>query len=535
MIPIKWLEKRIKKNETLINVTGNNRPFYGFWDLHKGKHVLRLLGAIKDKETKELIHAQEVLRYYPDGHRQRIIYKTYNGTIFNEIVKAKVWATENLREPYGMRFVYKTDFQENSDYIMNFKLTKKGKDYKKYYTWRKDRRKEKWGYYNKEYETKIKLWFKDITEFILTEKEYEKTKNLKHNFKTNLNIFSILNKEKEKHFNLKEVVNYLNLYQEFSGLKIIWKERMQKHLKKTFLEKLKNYNDLFGKNEINKWYIKQLKTNTKLAEVLNSRNIRKAFFGVDIIEEKRKATFKTKLSKACKTKFETKIYDQKKKKFIIQEQSQEEITIRSVTKQYLTELPIYKKGTFFDYSEYEIIHFIDYLLFKLSNNEKLTKAMILNKDWELELDLMKEEKNKKESMELELKVIEIADMLGIHKSQLKEAEEKHKYLFKLPKTIEEINNQGKELKHCYQNNSSYLKNHANTSRVLIFIEKDGKPFATATLHNDGRVTQVLTYQNQKTEEKLERKFSKIIKTQFLPKLQEMRGENNGNKEQNYAA
>lgn len=521
MITKQQIKKKVLENEALIYndyYQGNN--FYGFWDLHKSKLVLRVFGGKTLPKTKEFIYFQEVLRYYPENHRQRVkYYSRYYGSV-NKMIQTRIWCTDNLQEPYGCRFYFRTTYDNGDKALINIRLNKKNMPYKTYLSYMSERPKESnWGYYTKENEKYVKVNYKEITEYILTENQLNKIKEYRiKELKINQSILDLI--DRDKIHTISELANYIDLYKKYTGLKFLYKNYLSRQLKEPFLQEIDR------NKELHKHFINLFKKDEDLARSLNARELKLHYKGVDVKERRKQINFKSNLTKVLKETWGTEKNEKNKEVLKIDTNRKKEI--HKILIDNIFELPIYKEIKNLYFYNSDLRHYIDYLELKHLINNKLTNAMIFNKKWRQELDLHKEQLKEEENRKITNKIKEIADMLGIKESKLKKGKEKNKYLFKVPETIKEYNQHGKELNHCYRGNSIYLEKHTEMKRVLIFIEKDGKPFATATLHDDGKVTQVHQHNNKEVEKDLKTKFNKIIRETFLPKITEMRGETYGN-------
>lgn len=525
MISNRQIRAKVLEHESDIKsdyYRGGN--FYGFWDIHKKKIVFRVFSGRNEPKTNLLIYFQEVLRFYPEKHRQRVKYYSYMRGNVNEFVNEKIWVSEDLREPYGMRMYFKTEYNETNELFISLRNRPNGKPYKAFLSTKlsKDgeKRKSRWGYYSEKNSKYVKLPYKDITKYITTENQKNKLKEYKiKGLKTEQNIMDLTYKDGLIY--ISDLEKYLSLYTRFSGLKILWKNDLYKQLNESFLNKLSE------KQELTKYYIDLIKTNPPLAKKLNATELSLAFKGVDIDKRRDEIAFKSTLTKTLKETWGTTRKGKRKYKFINIDTEEKKYIYEKITEN-IFKLPIYKSGYLGCYYETEVRHYIDYLELKFHINNKLSPAMVYNKEWRREIDLHKEKIKEEENKKLVERIFEIAKELGIKETELKEGENKNKYLFKVPETLKEYNSHGEKLNHCYRGNINYLKKHANMTDILIFIEKDGEPFATATLHNDGSITQVHQYQNEVVEKKLKTKIEKIIKESFLTKTQEMRREIYGN-------
>lgn len=525
MISNRQIKAKVLENESDIKsnyYTGSN--FYGFWDIHKKKIVFRIFSGRTEPKTNLLIYFQEVLRFYPEKHKQRIKYFSYSRGNVSELINEKIWVTKDLREPYGMRMYFKTEYNETNELFINLRNKPNGKPYKAFLNTKlskdEEKRKSRWGFYSERNYKYAKVPYKDITKYITTENQKDKLKEYKiKDLKTEQNIMDLTYKSGLIY--LSDLEKYLSLYTRFSGVKIFWKNSLYKQLNEKFLNKLNE------KSELTKHYIGLIKTNPQIARKLNTTELELSFKGIDIDKRRAEIAFKSILTKTLKNAWGT-IKKGKRKYTFINIDTEEKKYIYGKITENIFKLPIYKSGYLGYYYEADIRHYIDYLELKFHINNKLSPAMIYNKEWRREIDLHKEKIKEEENKKLVERIVEIAKELGIKETELKEGENKNKYLFKVPETLKEYNSHGTKLNHCYGGNINYLKKHVNMTDILIFIEKDGEPFATATLHNDGKITQVHQYQNEIVEKKLETKIKKIIKESFLTKAQEMRREIYGN-------
>lgn len=526
MLSHKIIKSRLLEKEKEITKNVEPNQMYGFWDKHKDKLVYRVFGGRLITKTKHFALFQEVLRYYPEKYKQKIEYKNRTGKIISKTVEEKIWVTEFFREPYGYNFSYSTTYDGNSNNMIVIRRNKTGGIYKnflKYHlkvnedgTLKKEE--DIWYFYRNNFVPNP--YIKDITKLMLNESDLNKIKNHKLEIKTSLNLLELLeNGRVTDTISLRELNQYLSLYKEYSGLRYFWKNDIFYNINKSLLQRLNK------DKKMKEWYMNIARNDRNKLSKINSVNVKKVFNGEDIDTITREQRFMFIFWLAARERWGT--YNKTEKKYMTDARDPKRKDIVKTIRQYIREIPMFKN----DYIEQtKMGHYIDYLEVK-TEHQKISKGIVVNKDWEKEYERIqakrkKEDRKKwiKENEKIEKAIKEIAFALGIKETEIKKGDQTEHVLFKAPKSVLEMDDFGNELNHCYANNNYYLTRHNNLQNILIFIEKEGKPYATATLHPDGKISQVHLKGNLEVEPKEKKQFKEIILTEFLPNLLKLKKE-----------
>ncbi len=524
MITTNQLQSRLKK---YLNTLKSFPTYMSFWDFDKKDIVLRIYGirtqTKRNTNEEKPIFTTEVMRYYPvikkmkshTGSRWNgYNYGNHKGHLFDRAVKY----------PSGLSSSYGSYFSEHDPKLININLKSGGVPYKLFNIAAGKQAFEGTREFYCIDVNEIKyydIWFRDYSEHILTEKELEKVSNYRMSgLKTNLNFveyISSIHSTKQLHLFVSQSTKY-------EGLHIILKNGLYKHLEDSFLKKVTK------DKEMEKWYINLIKTDLKKAERLNVSNLRDAYKGKDIELIRIKKSFKF-------------IWNKAKGKILRQQNGynykKEDITPKQMHIFKKIEEMLYETQLFIKHkkclqnnhisgvSQEELIDYFGYLEFRYDDKPELPNAIVLDKNWKKSFDLLLSKKQEKENKEINEKIMELAEFIGIEKKYMIKDKKKVDFAFRLPEDITNLNQHGKELSHCYRNNMNYIKRHSEKERVLIFIEKEGKPFATATLHPDGSITQINVNQDRtidKAQGKEKKLIVETIKQRIYPKLFENIGE-----------
>lgn len=502
-------DKIIDKFKTLK--TEDLKSFYGFWDMYKRTLTLRIFATayITNNGVKKLTHVKEVIRFAPNGLSDYENYTDRKGHHHNGIVKDVLW--ENSLYYHTFTNTWKAVLSNNDNHMtLPINLTKQGKPYA-LGVQRSYIQPTNWNTYDFEYfmKDKPKIYFEDITEYMQSPSTIKKLNKIKlKDGKTNTSIMSLITDTNQGIYNL---YNYLILYKKYSGLKVIYKNKLFNHLNEDFLEILSS------DEKYQKFYYKLIIKDKTAARYLTKFNFKKAFEGIDVERENVIKQVKSRL---------TRLYG---------EANELRKEIIDIVREYLKNIKWIDKykyeGRIHSYDD--IAHYIDYLVFKHEDRGGLTKAIYLNKNWKTEYDAIIQEIESVKAIERQLKfekenarigkaIEEMADMIGIHETTIKNDSSLNKYIVRLPNDLRDYNDQGTALIHCYKNNSEYLTSHKDLSEVLIFIEKNGVRYATATLHENGKLTDFHLQKNIDIEGYEKEKLSTVIKQELLPHIQKLR-------------
>lgn len=499
-------ERIIKKFQNFTKE--KNDRFFGFWDMVNRTLTLRIftIAAFTRKDVTTITHVKEVIRFAPNGLTDRENWTDRDGKHHNGRVKEYLWENSLYYHNFTNRWLAA---MSNDDKItLPVTLTKFNKPFQtlKHPYWVGPTNWNTWNH-DAVMVQNPNIYFKDITEYMQTPSIIKKLSQIKlKEGKTNAPVLSLISGE---YHNLKELYNYLLIYKKYQGIKVLYDNHMYHHLNDKFL-------DLLGVNEnhpYSRFYLKTLTKNIDKVKMLNTTNLKKAYEGVNIETLRLIKNFRTQLTIMSKEVTATELKQE---------------TIKTV-RTYIKELRWiskyeYKAAHFLNNA---IHHYIDYLMYKHEERGGLTKAIYLNPNWNREYDAVIAEINSLNAKQKQLKfeeenkhiasaVEEMADMIGLKEIKLKNKKELNKYVIGLPKNIQDYNEQGTSLIHCYKNNQNYLNNHVDRNEVLIFIEKDGERYATATLHPDGKITQFHLHKNIDVEGYEKNKLSEVIKKEILP-------------------
>lgn len=649
MITIKQIQKKIVKLEKTNDKNIKERimgRYVGFWDFEKNELLFRGFFVKKmtpPKQNERITHIKETFRYFVKPHTmiQKDSKKEWNNQkqdwdikVKKHKVTAHAFSSMLFENNFGMGYRWKTYCSQKDENVIPIALTKLGKPYKLEVDNRLDHYNDfTFGYWDDKDITRATPSFNDITKLILSDKELKRFLEYKdETLKTSRPLSEFIDFG-EYSFYPSFIHKYLNLAREFEGLHFLKKHDLYKFINKPFLKLIDEPKNIFSKDwnkkhSLREWFLNQVhqhinrkKTKYHLYD-LNTTNLVSAFNGEDIEKKRRIQQFKMLLGKIIHEGkvMKDKAWNYDTHRYISMYVPTNKRTRKAVDyiREYLTELPIFKKGA----DQYDLSHFIDYLEWRLLTRDELPKAVILNKNWRedfqvgnRELSLQREiddyiekvenyiidlklahnnmqkyegkgstskelkkstkdfkyalnlikdtttrvynqkynkilfqnenwlwfqsiepqtaqlvinseriaqEKEEKENNRIVKKIKEIADFIGVQEKDLKQGEQTSHFLMHAPKDLKNWNEHGTALSHCYVSNSGYWERHINKEKVLIFIEKDNLPFATATLHPDGTVTSINIHQDKAISDKAEGKEKELIietiKNEFYPKL-----------------
>lgn len=395
MISTQQLKSRLLKKISEFQSESGDLPNYlGFWDFDKKDIVLRIIGfkAYSPRTGKKIpVYATEVMRYYPLGKKMKS-NKRFKGNgnhfayIFDRAVKF----------PSGFNFTWGSYFSENDPKLIHLNTRKNGKPFKLYNTYSNASFEgySEWGAVELGSEKYYNLWYKNESKTLLTPKEYQKIKEYKMpGLKTNLTFL----KHIDGSDSIEVLHNYIMMSLKYKGLRIIFKNKLYKHLNEKFLKKvIIEDTKMFKKqpkNNIQSWYINLIKTDLEQAEKLNITNVNKVFKGEDpdIIYHKNRIRFEFSKAKADilgndMSPYST-YYKEKKNKGTKQQQY-----LLKLISDNLYKLPIFKEAVkkgrgWIGSTKEEIKHLYDYLEYRMLDHE-ITDGILFDKNWKEAFDLL---------------------------------------------------------------------------------------------------------------------------------------------------